>query len=391
MALPHRCGGPHRLDRGWIDSRPRPALESVVRAVHRLTLPRALHPGAWWLWALGMAVAASRTRNPVLLVLILAVTGFVVAARRTDAPWAHSFTAFLKLGLMVIGIRIVLQALLSTRSQGNVVLFTLPQIPLPDWAAGVKLGGQVTLEAVVTALYDGGQLAVMLCCIGAANALASPRRLLKSLPGALYEMGVACVVALTFAPQLVTDARRIRAARRLRGRSRGSFRTTAMPVLEGALDRSVELAAAMDSRGYGRTAQVPRRQRRITGLCVLLGLLGILLGVYALLTDSLAFPFALTALAIGLLLAVGALGIGRQRVTRTRYRPDPWALPEWLVTAAGAAAAAVMVVAAVRGVHGLLLAGPLVVPPIPLLPVLGVLIGLAPALAAPPVRQGAAA
>lgn len=362
-----------------------------MRAVHRLTLPRALHPGAWWLWALGMAVAASRTRNPVLLVLILAVTGFVVAARRTDAPWAHSFTAFLKLGLMVIGIRIVLQALLSTRSQGNVVLFTLPQIPLPHWAAGVKLGGQVTAEAVITALYDGGQLAVMLCCIGAANALASPRRLLKSLPGALYEMGVACVVALTFAPQLVTDARRIRAARRLRGRTRGSFRTTAMPVLEGALDRSVELAAAMDSRGYGRTGQVPRRQRRITGLCVLLGLLGILLGVYALLTDSLAFPFALTALAIGLLLAVGALGIGRQRVTRTRYRPDPWALPEWLVTAAGAAAAAVMVVAAVRGVHGLLLAGPLVVPPIPVLPVIGVLIGLAPALAAPPIRQGAAA
>ncbi len=115
----------------------------------------------------------------------------------------------------------------------------------------------------------------MLCCIGAANALASPRRLLKSLPGALYEMGVACVVALTFAPQLVTDARRIRAARRLRGRTRGSFRTTAMPVLEGALDRSVELAAAMDSRGYGRTAQVPRGtapdHRRSA---VLLGLLG---------------------------------------------------------------------------------------------------------------------
>ncbi|MFK4086023.1 energy-coupling factor transporter transmembrane component T [Kribbella sp. NPDC020789] len=362
-----------------------------MRAVDRLTLPRALHPGAWWLWALGMAVAASRTRNPVLLVLILAVTGFVVAARRTDAPWAHSFTAFLKLGLVVIGIRIVLQAVLSTRSQGSTVLFTLPQIPLPDWAAGVKVGGQVTLEAVITALYDGGQLAVMLCCIGAANALASPKRLLKSLPGALYEMGVACVVALTFAPQLVIDARRIRAARRLRGRTRGSFRTTAMPVLEGALDRSVELAAAMDSRGYGRTAQVPRRQRQLTGLCVLLGLLGILLGVYSLLTDALAFPFALIALAIGLLLAVGALGIGRQRVTRTRYRPDPWALPEWLVTAAGALAAAVMVVAAARGVHGLLLAGPLVVPPVPVLPVVAVLIGLAPALAAPPMRQGAAA
>jgi energy-coupling factor transport system permease protein len=344
-----------------------------------------LHPGAWWLWALCMAVAASRTRNPVLLVLILAVTGFVVSARRSDAPWAHSYAAFLKLGLVVIGIRVVLQALLSTRSQGNTLLFTLPQIPLPDWANGVKLGGEVTAEALITALYDGGQLAVMLCCIGAANALASPRRLLKSLPGALYEMGVACVVALTFAPQLVTDARRIRAARRLRGRTRGSFRTTAMPVLEGALDRSVELAAAMDSRGYGRTAQVPRRQRRITGVCVLLGLLGILLGVYALLTDAMAFPLAAAALAVGLLLAVGAMGVGRQRVTRTRYRPDPWALPEWLVVGAGAVAAGAMITAAVRGVDGLVLAGPLVVPPVPVLPVIGVLVGLAPAVAAPPL------
>ncbi|MGW6277614.1 CbiQ family ECF transporter T component [Kribbella sp. NPDC055071] len=360
-----------------------------MRAVHHLTLPRALHPGAWWLWALGLAVAASRTRNPVLLLLILAVTGFVVSARRTDAPWAHSYAAFLKLGLVVIGIRVVLQALLSTRSQGNTLLFTLPQIPLPDWANGVKLGGEVTLEALLTALYDGGQLAVMLCCVGAANALASPRRLLKSLPGALYEIGVACVVALTFAPQLVTDARRIRAARRLRGRTRGSFRTTAMPVLEGALDRSVELAAAMDSRGYGRTAQVPRAQRRLTATCVLLGLLGILLGVYALLTDSMALPLAAGALVVGLLLSVGAMAIGRQRVTRTRYRPDPWALPEWLVVAAGAVAAGLMITAAVRGVHGLLLDGPLVVPPVPVLPVVGVLVGLLPALAAPPVARRA--
>ncbi|ADB31775.1 cobalt transport protein [Kribbella flavida DSM 17836] len=358
-----------------------------MRAVHHLTLPRALHPGAWWLWALGLAVAASRTRNPVLLVLILVVAGFVVAARRGDAPWANSYVAFLKLGLVVIGVRIVLQALLSTRSQGTTVLFTLPQVPLPDWANGVKLGGEVTAEALVTALYDGGQLAVMLCCIGAANALASPRRLLKSLPGALYEMGVACVVALTFAPQLVTDARRIRAARRLRGRTRGSFRTTAMPVLEGALDRSVELAAAMDSRGYGRTAHVPRRQRRITGATVLLGLLGILLGVYSLLTEAMAVPVAGAALAFGVLLATGAMAIGRQRVTRSRYRPDPWALPEWLVIGSGAVAAATMIAAAARGVEGLVLPGPLVVPVVPLLPVLGILAGLAPAVAAPPLTR----
>jgi energy-coupling factor transport system permease protein len=361
-----------------------------MRAVHNPTLPRILHPGGWWLWAIGMAVAASRTRNPVLLVLILAVTGFVVAARRSDAPWANAYAAFLKLGLVLIAVRVVLQALLSTRSQGSHLLFTLPEVPLPDWASGVKLGGQVTAEAVITALYDGGQLAVMLCCIGAANALASPRRLLKSLPGALYEMGVACVVAMTFAPQLVTDARRVRAARRLRGRTDHgltAFRNTALPVLEGALDRSVELAAAMDSRGYGRTEQVPAGQRRLTGAMVLLGLLGIALGVYALLTDSMRPVVAVPTLSAGLLIAAGAMFAGHRRVARSRYRPDPWALPEWLVTGSGAVAAAAMIVAASIGLEGIILPGPLSVPSVPVVPAVAILAGLLPAVAAPPLAS----
>jgi len=51
-------------------------------------LPRVLHPVAWWIWALGLATAASLTTNPLLLALVLGVAGIVVAARRTDAPWA---------------------------------------------------------------------------------------------------------------------------------------------------------------------------------------------------------------------------------------------------------------------------------------------------------------
>ena len=64
-------------------------------------LPRALHPGAWWLWALGLATAASRTTNPLLLALILAVAGLVVASRRSDAPWAFAFKSYLWRGLIV--------------------------------------------------------------------------------------------------------------------------------------------------------------------------------------------------------------------------------------------------------------------------------------------------
>lgn len=47
---------------------------------------RALHPGAWWVWALGLAAAASRTSNPLVLVLIVSAAAAVVRARRPVAP-----------------------------------------------------------------------------------------------------------------------------------------------------------------------------------------------------------------------------------------------------------------------------------------------------------------
>ena len=361
-----------------------------MRPQHLVTYPRALHPGAWWLWALGLAAAAGRTQNPVPLLLILVVTGFVVAARRSDAPWARSYGAFLKLALLLILVRILFQALLSTTSQGPTVLFTLPEVPVPS-GTGIKLGGEVTLEAVLTALYEGLQLATILCCVGAANALGSARRLLRHVPGALYEVGVACVIALTFAPQLVTDAARVRAAHRLRGqpgRGLGALRRLAMPVLEGALERSVELAAAMDSRGYGRTTDSTRVSRRLTGVLVFGGLLGVCVGVYGLLDAAVVGWLGLPMLLAGSALAGLGIYFGGRRTGRTKYRPDPWALPEWLVSGCGLAAAATMFLAVWTDPASLFLASITEVPPVPLLACAGILVGLLPAYLAPPLPTG---
>src|SRR4029450_5427916 len=103
------------------------------------------------------------------------------------------------------------------------------------------------------ALSDGMRLATLIVCIGAANVLADPKRLLKALPSALHELGVAATVSLTIAPQLIESGQRIRRGRRLRGvdtRRRRPVQSMLMPVLEDALDRSLALAAAMDARGY---------------------------------------------------------------------------------------------------------------------------------------------
>jgi energy-coupling factor transport system permease protein len=363
-----------------------------MRPQHLVTFPRALHPGAWWLWAVALAAAASRTQNPVPLELIQVVTGFVVAARRSSAPWASSYVAFLKLSLLVIVVRILFQALLSTGAQGPTVLFTLPSLPMPA-DSGLKLGGVVSLEAVLRAFYEGLQLATILCCVGAANALGSARRLLRYVPGALYEIGVACVIALTFAPQLVSDAARVRAAHRLRGRNGGglgSLRRLAMPVLEGALERSVDLAAAMDARGYGRTTDADRVSRRVTGVLVFGGLLGVCVGVYGLLDGTASAWLGSPMLLVGMAVAAVGLHLGGRRTGRTRYRPDPWALPEWLVAGSGAVVVVAVFVDVHRSPADFFLASVTDMPPVPLLATVGILVGVLPAVLAPPQPVDAA-
>ncbi|MEY6566934.1 CbiQ family ECF transporter T component [Streptomyces sp. PGLac3x] len=350
------------------------------------TRSNALHAGAWWLWALGLAAAASRTRNPLLLALLIGVAGYVVAARRTNSPWARSYGAFVKLGLVIIAIRLLFAMVLGSPVPGTHVLFTLPEIPLPEWARGVRLGGRVTAEGMLFALYDALRLATLLICVGAANALASPARLLKSLPGALYEAGVAVVVAMTFAPNLVADVRRLRAARRLRGRPdrglRGLFQV-GLPVLEGALERSVALAAAMDARGYGRTAAVPPAVRRTTAALTVGGLIGVCLGTYGLLADQ-GGGFGVPVLALGLAAALAGLWLGGRRSVRSRYRPDRWGVRAWVVAGSGVAVAALLI-------HLGSLAPPQLNPPtvpltapeLPLWPAAAVLLGLVPAFVAP--------
>ncbi|MEU0332908.1 CbiQ family ECF transporter T component [Streptomyces sp. NPDC006193] len=345
-----------------------------------------LHPGAWWLWALGLGTAATRTTNPLLLALLLAASAHVVATHRSSAPWSRSYAAFARLALAVLLVRVLFAVALGSPVPGTHTLLTLPEIPLPHWAQGIRLGGRVTAEAVVFAVYDGLRLATLLVCVGAANALASPARLLKSLPGALYETGVAVVVALTFAPHLVADVQRLRAARRLRGRPDRGLRgllQVGLPVLEGALERSVALAAAMESRGYGRAAEVPASVRRTTAALTLGGLLGVCAGTYGLLTAE-GGTYGVPVLLAGAAAALAGLRLGGRRSLRTRYRPDPWGLHAWLTAGSGAAAAALLTLASVRDPQALHPGVvPLIAPTLPLWPAAAVLPAVLPAFAVP--------
>jgi energy-coupling factor transport system permease protein len=356
-------------------------------------IPRALHPIAWWIWAIGLVTAVSRTSNPVLLVLILAVLAFVIANRRSDAPWARGFKYYLIMALIVIAIRVVFRSIFATGvTVHDHILFTLPSVHMPHWYAGIQLGGPVSLEATLSATFDGLRLGTLLCCIGAANVLANPKRALRVLPGALYELGVAVVVALSVAPQLIESAQRVNRARRLRsggGKGFRALRAIAIPVLEDALDRSLHLAAGMDSRGYGRTGTATRASRRITAALMLLGMCGLCAGVYGLLDATAPRLLGLPAMVGGGLLCSAGLVVGGRRVHRTAYRPDPWLLPEWIVAGGGLACGVVMVLGIGYDPADLDPSlYPLSWPALPLVPVLGILVAGLAALAAPsPLRH----
>jgi energy-coupling factor transport system permease protein len=182
----------------------------------------------------------------------------------------------------------------------------------------------------------------MLLCIGAANALASPRQALRSVPAALYEASVAVVVALSVAPQLIESGQRIHRARRLRGdASRGlrSLGRIGLAVLADAIDRSMSLAAGMEARGFARTRGLNARGALPL---MLASVLVATFGGFLMLSTDHRWP-------AGALLATGVAGTGLglrlagSRLAVTRYRPHAWGLRENLVAGCGVLAMVIVV------------------------------------------------
>ena len=118
-----------------------------------------------------------------------------------------------------------------------------------------------------------------------------------------------------------------------------------MPVLHDTLDRSFQLRggdglARLRPHGVG-SAEV----RRTTTALLLAGLLGLCCGLYGVLDASTPRLLGAPMLGAGIALAAAGLMLGGRRVHRTRYRPDPWAFPEWATALSGVAAAVGMIVA----------------------------------------------
>lgn len=277
-----------------------------------------LHPVTWWV--LSLLITASAILASQLPALIVFAASAVLVPIIFEPTWLKTMRFYLLLALLVLITRLLFRFLFNYGSGQAPIILELPHIELNLGFGGtVSLLGSISQAAFNAALIDGFRLATIILSIGMATTLCHPRRLLKSTPGALYEIAATVSMAMNLAPQLVTSAQRVRQASGLRGRSRGigSMTGIVIPVLEDTIENSMNLAASMSSRGFGRTGTMSKLERKLFRTSSMAAVSLMLIGTFLALSFGVLNPLAIGALTLGFSLSIVSLKISSARSTRT--------------------------------------------------------------------------
>ena len=283
---------------------------------------------------LAFAISASLTVNPLTLSVLGALSMLFVLAFRDQSPWSRSVVFYIRLAGIVIAIRLLFRIIFNLESDPANPLLVLPEVNLGlGDLVTMHLFGSISAESLQAALTDGLRLAAIILAIGMANSLANPMKLLKSTPGALYEIATAISIAINLAPQLISSLNRVRRARGLRGQSKGikALPGLVIPVLEDTIDQSMTLAASMSARGFGRKGTQSKARLTLTRFTGLAGLVLIAVGAFLLILSPSNQVLDLSITVAGLLSTViyikmSALGSLRTRYLVQKFRTGDYAI-----------------------------------------------------------------
>lgn len=291
-----------------------------------------LHATTWWAVALVIAFFATLSTNPVLLTALIVACLVAMLLFRDQTLRSRSVAFYIAIALAVILIRLAFRIIFNQPDTYQSTALDLPLISLGD---AMTFLGPVSWLSLQSALNDGLRLAAIILAIGMANTVANPRKLLRSTPGALYEIATAAAVAINLAPQLVESLHRVRKARSLRSSERGfkAFKTIVIPVLEDALDRSLALAASMDARGFGRQESTTKTRTATIRAMSITAILLIAVGAFWLLVST-SQAIAITLLVAGVTLLFVSFKLQSLRSLRTFYRPEKPRLPDLITVVA---------------------------------------------------------
>lgn len=291
-----------------------------------------IHPVTWWLVGLLMIACSMLSFDPVLLAVFCLLSIGASAVLSDWKTWQSSMRLYLIIATLVFCTRIAFRIIFNYTGPSTDVAFQLPAIEINlGLGQTVSLFGNVSVEALRSAAVDGLRLAAIVLSVAFANQLANPRKLLKSTPGALYEVATAVTLAINIAPQLITSIGRVRQASLLRGRSKnlGRLNGLIIPVLEDTIESSLNLSASMSARGFGRRGILTRFEINLARSASLCSIAFIAIGVFLSLTAGGFLAFGM--LGAGVLLAVVSIRVSSRKRIRTVMQPDTFSLADLLV------------------------------------------------------------
>jgi energy-coupling factor transport system permease protein len=226
-------------------------------------------------WSLAGLIVALSSSNPVYRAMIsLIALNVLLAWRRPDQDLGFLFrlVAFSMAGAVLLNVAVA--------HVGETVLFVLPD----GWPV---IGGPWTLESLTYGLNTALGLAAAVLVVAPLSYVIQPHELVDALPKPVERAGIVVAASLNLVPGIGRSFRQVREAQLMRGwRPKGirSWAEVLVPVALTAVEGSLDLAEAMESRAFGsgpRTRYAPSRWTRWDVVIVLASLGAMALTVWA--------------------------------------------------------------------------------------------------------------
>ena len=206
----------------------------------------AARAGAACFYCLALACAALLLSAPLALaavVVAMAVAGIAAEVGR-ELRRAAAFAS-------VMWLLITATNAIVAGGQGLTVIVRLGDLPLFGHT-------DITLESVVYGGVLGLRAVALILCGALYTAAVDPDKVLSLFRRVSFHSALTATLATRLVPILVRDSRRLADAQRCRPGSPPSRVALIRATTSGVLDRALDVAAALEVRGYGAARRPPR-------------------------------------------------------------------------------------------------------------------------------------
>jgi energy-coupling factor transport system permease protein len=208
-------------------------------------------PGAAIAYLGALAIVGFVYSSP--LVLLGAITATALAGYAAGA--GRAVVASLKLGVTLLIFMIVVNSLVTHR--GDTIL-------IRGWNMPVLGNTDVTLESLAAGATIGLRVVAIVLAFAVYSACVDPDAVLRLIRPVARRSAITAGLVTRMVPLAVADGARMREAVALRGPGAEPVGRAAMArrMVEGSLDRAVDVAATLELRGHSLGIRPQRRRER---------------------------------------------------------------------------------------------------------------------------------